>query len=257
MSEYAQSALKLNKRIMLRINFSGKTDVGLKRPINEDTYRIEPELGLCLVADGLGGEAAGDFASRIFSETIAEVFEHSKNSSEREIVEQVQASFRSANENILAHVRKNPHHKGMGCTAELMAFCNEGFVLGHMGDSRTYRLRKGLLKQLTQDHSFVQDQVNKRLLTSEIARKHPLRHVILRAVGINEQLALDLIRGRAYPKDQFLLCSDGLTDMVDDFQIQKTLSASMTLNQKVDNLIEMALAAGGIDNITMVLVETQ
>ena len=231
--------------------------MGLKRPKNEDTYRIEPELGLCLVADGLGGEAAGDFASRIFSDTISEVFEHSKNSSEREIVERVQASFRLANENILAHVRKNPHHKGMGCTAELMAFSYEGFVLGHMGDSRTYCLRKGLLKQLTQDHSLVQDQVNKGLLTSEIARKHHLRHVILRAVGINEQLALDLIRGQAYPEDQFLLCSDGLTDMVDDFQIQKTLSSSMTLNQKVDNLIEMALAAGGIDNITVVLVETQ
>jgi protein phosphatase len=162
-----------------------------------------------------------------------------------------------ANENILAHVRKNPRHKGMGCTAELMAFSNEGFVLGHLGDSRTYCLRKGVLKQLTQDHSFVQDQVNRGLLTSEIARKHPLRHVILRAVGINEQLALDLIRGRAYPEDQFLLCSDGLTDMVDDFQIQKTLSSSMTLNQKVDHLIEMALAAGGMDNVTVVLAQTQ
>jgi protein phosphatase len=242
---------------MLKINFSGKTDVGLKRSINEDTYRIEPELGFCLVADGMGGEVAGDCASRIFSETIVDVFEHLKNSSERQIVEQVQASFRVANENILAHVRKNPHHKGMGCTAELMVFSNEGFVLGHMGDSRTYRSRKGLLKQLTQDHSLVQDQVNKGLLASENAKNHPLRHVILRAVGIDEQLALDLIRGSAYPTDQFLLCSDGLTDMVDDFKIQKTLSSSLTLNQKVDHLIEMALAAGGIDNVTVVLAQTQ
>lgn len=242
---------------MLKINFLGKTDAGLKRSVNEDTYRIEPELGFCLVADGMGGEVAGDCASHIFSETIADVFEQSKNNSEGEIVEQVQASFRLANENILAHVRKNPHHKGMGCTAELMAFSDVGFVLGHMGDSRTYRSRSGTLNQLTQDHSLVQDQVNKGLLTSENARKHPLRHVILRAVGINNQLALDLIRGNAFPKDQFLMCSDGLTDMVDDFQIQTILSSPMTLNQKVDSLIEKALAAGGNDNVTVVLVETQ
>jgi serine/threonine protein phosphatase PrpC len=242
---------------MLKINFSGKTDAGLKRPKNEDTYRIEPDLGFCLVADGLGGESAGDIASRIFSETIAEVFEHFGISSQREMAEQVKASFRAANENILAHVRKNPHHKGMGCTAELIAFSNDGFVLGHMGDSRTYRLRKGFLKQLTQDHSFVQDQVDKGLLTSKIARKHPMRHVILRAVGINEEPTLDLIRGPAHPEDQFLLCSDGLTDMVDDCRIQKTLSSSMALNQKVDHLIKMALSAGGIDNVTVVLVETR
>jgi len=191
------------------------------------------------------------------TEQLKKNFEEQIATTERQIAEQVQASFRLANQNILADVRKNPRHKGMGCTAELMVFSNEGFVLGHMGDSRTYRSRKGLLKQLTQDHSFVQDQVNKGLLTSENARKHPLRHVILRAVGINEQLALDLIRGSAYPKDQFLLCSDGLTDMVDDFQIQETLSSSLTLNQKVDHLIEMALAAGGSDNVTVVLVETQ
>ena len=212
---------------------------------------------MCLVADGLGGEAAGELASRIFPETIAEVFEYSKNSFEREIVEHVQESFRLANENILAHVRLNPHHKGMGCTAKLMVFSNEGFVFGHLGDSRTYRLRKGFLKQLTQDHSLVQDQLNKALFTSEIARKHSLRHVILRAVGINEQLTLDLIRGRVYPEDQFLLCSDGLTVMVEDSQIQKTLSSSMTLNQKVQSLVEMALSAGGTDNINAVLAQTE
>lgn len=240
---------------MLKINFSGKTDVGLKRTVNEDAYRIEPKLGYCLVADGMGGEAAGDRASRIFSETIANVFKQSKNNSEGEIVQQILASFQLANQNILAHVRNNPHHKGMGCTAELMAFTSERFVLGHMGDSRTYRSRKGTLKQLTQDHSFVQDQVNKGLLTSENARKHPLRHVILRAVGIDEQLALDLIRGNAYPNDQFLMCSDGLTDMIDDSQIQTILSSPMILNQKTDRLIEMALSAGGADNVTVVLIE--
>ena len=240
---------------MLKINFSAKTDVGLKRSVNEDTYRIEPELGYCLIADGMGGEAGGDCASLIFSETIADVFKQSKNHTEGEIVQQILVSFQLANDNILAHVRSNPHHKGMGCTAELMAFTSKRFVLGHMGDSRTYRSRKGTLQQLTQDHSLVQDQVNKGLLTSENARKHPLRHVILRAVGVNEQLALDLIRGNAYPKDQFLMCSDGLTDMVDDSQIQTILSSAMTLNQKVDHLIEMALSAGGADNVTVVLIE--
>jgi len=242
---------------MLKFNFSGKTNVGLVRANNEDTYRIEPELGFCLVADGLGGAAAGDLASRIFSESTLEVFRHYNNRTEKEIVLLVQKAFSLANTNILDHVRINPYHKGMGCTAELLAFDNKGFVLGHMGDSRTYRFRNGLLKQLTQDHSLVQNQVKAGLLTPENARTHPMRNVILRAVGITNQPALDLIRGRIYTEDQFLLCSDGLTDMVEDIGIQVVLSSTMTLNQKVARLIEMALSAGGNDNITVVLLEAK
>jgi serine/threonine protein phosphatase PrpC len=143
----------------------------------------------------------------------------------------------------------------MGCTAELVGFFNEGFVLGHMGDSRTYRFRNGQLKQLTQDHSLVQDQIDHGLITPAEARNHPLRNVILRAVGVKKSAALDLIRGKAFPGDLFLLCSDGLTDMVDDTLIQETLSSSIVLPEKVENLVELAKSAGGYDNITVVLSE--
>ena len=233
----------------------GKSDAGLKRTNNEDAFMIRPDLGVCLVADGMGGAAAGEVASRIFAETTLEVFSQARYQSEQETLELVQMAFKWANERILDHVKENPHHKGMGCTAELVGFFNKGFVLGHMGDSRTYRFRNGQLTQLTQDHSLVQDQIDQGLITPAEARNHPLRNVILRAVGVKKIAALDLIRGKAFPGDLFLLCSDGLTDMVDDTLIRETLSSSIALPEKVENLVELAKSAGGYDNITVVLSE--
>jgi protein phosphatase len=242
---------------MLRFDFYGNTDVGVKRSINEDTFLIDGEHKFCLVADGLGGAAAGDIASRIFAETAAEVFRSATDQVEKDVIERIQNSFLLAHENILHHVQRNPLHNGMGCTAELLAISDQGFVIGHLGDSRTYRFRNGQLKQLTRDHSLIQDQIDKGLIAPENARGHSLKHVILKAVGINENLALDLIRGRTYPKDQFLLCSDGLTDMIEDDQIQKVLQSATTHKQKADQLIEMALSGGGKDNVTVVLVNVR
>ncbi len=237
------------------INFVGKSDSGLKRTNNEDCFMVRSELGFCLVADGMGGAAAGEIASRIFAETTLELFSSSAGRSEKETIELVQRAFNFANERILSHVKKNPHHKGMGCTAELMAFSDKGFVIGHMGDSRTYCLRDGQLKQLTQDHSLVQNQIEQGLITPADARNHPLRNVILRAVGIKKKLALDLVRGITFPGDLFLLCSDGLSDMIDDNQIRNILFSTAPLLQKVEKLIESANAAGGYDNITVVLAD--
>lgn len=240
---------------MPKIDFFGKSDVGLKRKNNEDVFVVSPEFGFCLAADGMGGAAAGELASRFFAETAAEVFSGSDHRSEDETLGLVQKTFSFANKRVLDHVKENVHHKGMGCTAELVAFFEEGFVLDHIGDSRTYRLREGHLKQLTQDHSLVQDQVNQGLITPEQARNHQLRNVILRAVGVNDHLALDLLRGKIFSGDIFLLCSDGLTDMVEDTFIHGVLSSAITLPQKADKLIESAKSAGGLDNITVVLSE--
>jgi serine/threonine protein phosphatase PrpC len=243
---------------MLNFDFYGKTDVGLKRSNNEDTFLINGERGFCLVADGLGGAAAGELASRIFAETAAAVFQPATDLDEKGVIERVQNSFRLAHERILHHAQRNPSHGGMGCTAELMAISDQGFVVGHLGDSRTYRFRQGQLKQLTHDHSLIQDHIDKGVLSPENARGHPLRNVILRAVGISDNLALDLIRGRTYPEDQFLLCSDGLTDLVDDDQIHKVLQSTADHHhQKADQLINMALSGGGNDNITVVLVSVR
>jgi len=237
----------------MNIEIYGKTDPGLIRENNEDTYFLNSELGYCLVADGMGGAAAGEIASGIFSGTAKNVFSSLQKQSEESAVEMVQKIFLTANDAILDNVKKHPENKGMGCTAELIVFYNEGFVIGHMGDSRSYRFRNGQMKQLTKDHSLVQDQLDQGLISPEEARNHSMRNVILRAVGIKKNPALDILRGKLYPGDLFLLCSDGLTDLVDDDLITDQLKEMKDLSTGTEKLIEMAKSAGGRDNITVVL----
>ena len=239
----------------LRLLSFGKTDTGLKRSNNEDRFISRPEIGLFAVADGMGGAAAGEVASQIFAETVSEVLAEKGRAAGQETLNLIQEVFRLANERILNHVKENSQHRGMGCTAELLVFDQGRYVLGHVGDSRTYLFRQGELKQLTLDHSLVQDQVDRGLITAQEAKKHSLRNVILRAVGVNEILAVDLIRGKGLPGDLLLLCSDGLTDMVDDSSIGDVLSRSLSVVQKAETLIELAKSAGGHDNITVVLCE--
>lgn len=240
---------------MFRVVFYGKSDVGLRRRNNEDTFVVSPEFNFGLVSDGMGGEAAGELASRMFAETSTDVFSGSYCQSEEEASDLVQKSFRSANKKILDHVKDNTEHEGMGCTAELISFFGDGFVIGHIGDSRTYRLRNGRFKQLTSDHSLVQDQINQGLISPAEARNHSFRNVLLLAVGINERIDLDLLSGKIFSQDIFLLCSDGLTDMVDDSTIWSILSSKNSLNNKVDELVDVAKDSGGKDNITVVLCE--
>ncbi len=268
---------------MLRISSYGKTDAGIRRADNEDAFAVNLELGFCLVADGMGGEAAGEVASRIFAEAAGEIFSEavpvsklfkhirrvfrradtnsseikltSINRSEEETLELVRKAFRLSNDRIQGYVRKNPDCEGMGCTAELTAFFKDGFVFGHVGDSRIYRFGKGELKLLTHDHSFVQKQIDQGLLTPEKARTHYYRNLILKAVGIEEDVLPDFGTVKARAGDLFLLCSDGLTDMVEDSRIQEVLSSSDTLVQKTEKLIGLSKLSGGYDNITVVLAE--
>lgn len=239
----------------MHIEFAGKTDVGLIRPNNEDTFVVDAARGYCLVADGMGGAAAGETASRIFAQTAGEVFDHQTPMNKLEALGWVQATFNRANDRILAHVEKQPEHQGMGCTAEVMAFSSREFIVGHMGDSRTYHYRNGRLVQLTKDHSLVQEQIDQGALTPEQARSHHMRNVILRAVGVRPAPALDTICGTTQRDDLFLLCSDGLTDMVDDQQILDILRGDDALAAKADQLIERANQAGGKDNITVVVAQ--
>jgi len=240
---------------MKNINCFGRTDPGLIRPNNEDTFLIKPDIGFCLVADGVGGAAAGELASLIFSKTALEVFSSDNDPSKNKTIERIKKTFRSAHERILNHVEDNPQHEGMACTAELIAFHEQGFVIGHIGDSRTYRVRNGQLKQLTRDHSLVQDQIDQGLITPADAKKHSLRNIIFQAVGMKENLSLDILMGKTYPGDLFLLCSDGLTDMIDDSLIGQVLFSGFDLPRKTEKLLEMAKSAGGRDNITVVIAE--
>lgn len=234
--------------------FHGKTDIGLKRQNNEDVFLVSPEHDFCLAADGMGGAAAGEVASKIFAETTLDIFSAQQNRSEKESLYRVQKAYYKANEKILEHIIAHPDHRGMGCTAELLAFYENNFILGHIGDSRTYRLRNGALEQLTEDHTLVQQQLREGLISTDEIRHHPMRHVIFRAVGIKEEMTINLLQGKTHPSDLFLLCSDGLTDMIDDDQILDILCADTEINHKTESLIESAKIAGGLDNITVVLV---
>jgi PPM family protein phosphatase len=235
--------------------FYGKTDVGLRRPNNEDAWLVRPDLDFCVVADGMGGAASGELASRMFVETVQELFTHHRPGSEQEACDVTQEAFRLGNQRILSFSAVNPSHQGMGCTAELIVFLDDRYVTGHVGDSRTYLFRDGVLRQITHDHSLVQNQLDQGLITEMEARRHSMRHVVLRALGIREPLALDLSRGTCRSGDVFLLCSDGLTDMIEDDVIRDILSGTGELAVAVDRLIECAKSAGGADNITVVLCQ--
>ena len=237
----------------MRIISFGKSDPGLKRINNEDSFVIKPDPVLLVVSDGMGGEAAGEIASTILTETAIEVFSDKAESSQKETSELIQKVFNKANQRILDHIKHYPHHRGMGCTAEVMVFTDDGYVAGHVGDSRIYLLRSGKFTQITEDHSLVQEQLNRGLITEIEASTHPLRNILLRAVGSKEPFMVDIIRGTIYPDDLFLLCSDGLTTMLDDIMIKHVLGSPTPVSQKVEALIEMANNAGGFDNITVVI----
>jgi serine/threonine protein phosphatase PrpC len=240
---------------MLHIHSFGQSDRGLRRANNEDVFLVKPEKGFFLVADGMGGAAAGEVASQIFAETALEIFSNKQIHSEQEAIQWAQEFFGSANERILNQGRQNPHYQGMGCTGELLVLYDENYLVGHVGDSRTYLFRQNQLRQLTRDHSVVQDQIDQGVITPEEGKMHSLKNIILRAVGIEETLAVDLVRGKIFPGDLFLLCSDGLTDMVGNPAIQEVVSLFIPLDQKGEKLIELAKSEGGYDNITVVLCE--
>jgi len=238
---------------MIRIESCGRTDVGLQRINNEDAFVSSPEPGLLALADGMGGAASGEVASGIFADTVRELLSGGPPPDEEEAGELVRRTFLVANQRIRELADREPGHKGMGCTGEIVVFTGEGYVVGHVGDSRVYLFRGGRLRQVTKDHSFVQEQVDRGVLTPEQARVHAYRHMLLQAVGIHDTLAVDLFSGKAYPGDLFLLCSDGLSDLVEDSRIEETLASDLSLEEKADRLVRDACGAGGNDNVTVVL----
>jgi protein phosphatase len=237
----------------MKINLFGKTDPGLKRTNNEDSFLIREDMNLCAVADGMGGAAAGEIASRIFVDTAAHVYEEWMKGDKEDPAFPVQKTYITANSGILEHISRFPEHKGMGTTAELLSISDDLIIIGHVGDSRTYRLRNGILKQVTKDHSLIQEQIEKGIITVEEARNHSMRHVILRAVGVEDNVSLDIIKTKAVAGDIYLLCSDGLTDMADDADIEKCMNSHSALDGMASGLINLARAGGGKDNITVVL----
>ena len=234
-----------------------ESDKGLARSHNEDTCLVNDADRYFLVADGMGGAAAGEVASALFRDTVVELFSATPRHclTGESVDELIGECFQTAHARIQAHADEHPAHKGLGCTAELLVCQGDRIAIGHVGDSRTYRLRHSRLEQLTTDHSFVQEQADLGIITAEQAENHRLKNLILRVVGSGEKLDVDMIGSDVVAGDIFLLCSDGLTAMVSPAQIEEILSYEMDPEIKATLLIDQANFNGGSDNITVLLVQ--
>jgi PPM family protein phosphatase len=227
------------------VEHAARTDVGLERDANEDAFLVRPPL--FVVADGMGGAQGGEVASR----TLVEVFEGA--SATADLPDALEATVQEANARIHRMASDDPSLKGMGCTAIASWVAGERLTTAHVGDSRLYRLRNDSFEQLTEDHSLVGGLVRLGQLTPEEAQVHPQRSVILRAVGVEDTVEVDLLHNELEAGDVYVACSDGLTGMVRDQVIAETLEAFPSLAAAAEMLIELANAAGGRDNITVVL----
>ena len=251
----------------MQLQAFGASDVGLNRQHNEDAYFMDENLGLFVVADGMGGAQAGEIASRIM---VYEVHRHlgtlrrmisrykqSPDSNNRnEIIRYLPTIIEKANERIFAESARDPDKRGMGTTGVLFLPAGEDAFVSHVGDSRLYLFRQGTLFQITEDHSYVMQLYKQGRISAEEMLTHPQKNLILRGVGIEPQVDVDTLFLDIYPGDVFLMCSDGLSDMVPDEDLAD-LMASYRGRDLVDQAINAANRNGGLDNITVITVEIQ
>jgi len=241
----------------MRWHHAAGTDIGRVRKQNEDAYFADAGAGTFVVADGMGGHAAGEVASRMvkehFSSRPAEPEEAPTVGEARDLLRRTIAGVNQA---IVSDSRDNPARSGMGTTATALLLLPEGsYVIGHVGDSRAYVLRDGELSRLTEDHTYVQQLVNRGRLTDEQARLHPRSSLLTRALGTEESVEIDLYDGSFQPGDRFVIASDGLTGMISEEKLGSVVRLRVEPEEMVGRLIEAANQAGGSDNITVIVVD--
>jgi len=244
--------------VTLRWQAAGATHVGRVRRGNEDSFLVDANRGVFLVADGMGGHAAGEIASALAARTVGEALLEGvdRGLPPDALAEAMVLSFRAADRAIVEHGARNPTTRGMGTTVTACVLCPDGaFRLGHVGDSRAYLMREGRLAQLTRDHTWVQREVDEGRLAPSGARRHRLAHILTRALGTEPYDDPDLLAGQLCPGDILLLCTDGLTGMLTDRIVSKVLPLDVRLDDRVAELIRLANQRGGRDNVTAVLVE--
>ncbi len=233
---------------------AARTDVGVVRSGNEDNYLMLSDRGVFIVADGMGGHAAGEVASemavRIASREIGSV----RGLTQEQAGDRVRSAIRAANDAIFDRTLSEHDKRGMGTTATVLVLMRGRYLIGQVGDSRAYLLRDGTFSQLTKDHSYVQEQVDAGLLTPDQARVHPYSNVITRCVGASVDVVPDLYFGALNTGDIVLLASDGLTGMLEDEQLMKILASEGDPQAWVDKMIAEANRRGGLDNITAIVV---
>ncbi len=236
------------------ISCAGDTHVGVVRTGNEDSFLLDFRRGLFIVADGMGGHAAGEVASEMAVEIIAREVGTFKGLSDAEAFDRLRGSIRNANQAIYERTLSEVDKRGMGTTITVLVLTSKRYLIGQVGDSRAYLLRGGKLVQITKDHSYVQEQVDAGLLTQEQARTHPYSNVITRCVGANEDVVPDVYFGDLERGDVLLVASDGLTGMLEDDQLGRILSAEPAPEIGVSRMIAEANRRGGLDNITAIVV---
>ena len=240
----------------MQLEFAARSDVGMVRSGNEDSFFADAnrERGLFIVADGMGGHAAGEVASEMAVQIVARELDGVRDLHAAEVGDRVATSLRDANTAIFQRTVTESDKQGMGTTASVLILAGRRYLIGQVGDSRVYLLRDGELRQLTKDHSYVQEQVDAGFLTPEQARYHPYSNVITRCVGAGESVEPDTYQGEARVGDVFLVASDGLTGMVDDRRLQQLLLARATTERIVQALVSEANGRGGLDNVTAIVV---
>jgi len=233
---------------------AGRTDVGIIRSGNEDSYLVLPEQGIFIVADGMGGHAAGEVASEMAVQIIARGLQGIVGRTDDEAAQMMRKAIIQSNAEIYQRTMNEPEKRGMGTTATALVVNGNRFIVGQVGDSRGYLFRGGQLVQVTKDHSYVQEQVDAGNLTPEQARTHPYSNVITRCVGANSDVVPDIYMGVVETDDLALLASDGLTGMLEDNELLAILQSGETPAKMVDHLVSEANRRGGLDNITVIVV---
>ena len=233
--------------------FTGRTDPGLVRPVNQDHYYTDPKGRFFIVADGMGGHAGGQEASQLATEAIRTHLQENWES-EMASVELLEEALDRANEAILADQAKHPERQDMGTTMVAIAFRENRLWFTHIGDSRLYRWRNSKLEQITDDHTWVAKAMKAGDLSPEQARSHPWRHVLSQCLGRKDLPEVEVKPIDVQVGDRLLLCSDGLTEEVSDKLIAAYLESNLAYEEVAENLIESAKENGGRDNITVVIV---
>ena len=241
----------------MQLSVAARTDIGMIRAGNEDNFYADanPFRGLFIVADGMGGHAAGEVASEMAVQIVTRELVGVRSANDQAVIDRVAQSLRTANQAIFSRTLQEVDKQGMGTTASVLLLAGGHYLIGQVGDSRVYLLRDGQLRQITKDHSYVQEQVDAGFLTPEQARYHPYSNVITRCVGASESVEPDVYVGEARAGDVFLVASDGLTGMVDDRRLQQLLLSRASPGRLVDALISEANGRGGLDNITAIVVQ--
>jgi PPM family protein phosphatase len=238
--------------------FSSATDTGRARSNNEDSVAVDEATGVVVLADGMGGYNAGEVASQMATQrVVAELGQWLRLQSDTPSVKAMQDAMadgvEKANREIFNVANTNPHCAGMGTTLVVASFRQGQLLVGHVGDSRAYRLRAGRLQQLTKDHSLLQEQIDAGLITPEQAVYATHKNLVTRAVGVEDAVLLDLSVHDIHPGDVVLMCSDGLSDMLDDNEIAFIVAGQHNLDVAAAELVARANQEGGRDNISVIL----